>query len=150
MAGAGRELIPGWVRVLVIARDRGRCRYCGVVPVGPRRRRLDHVHPVFRGGQSDLANLFLACSTCNSAKSSRLDVVPMPLAELVGIDEGRAPERPPLHRTKGTKYPDRATLVCFCCARDRATRTRPRRRRPTTAAIASTESQHAEAPDRSC
>jgi len=94
----------------VIARDRGRCRYCGVVPVGSRRRQLDHVHPVFRGGQSDLANLVLACSTRNSAKSSRLDVVPMPLKELVDIDESRAPERPPLHRTTGTRTLSRDQL----------------------------------------
>lgn len=202
MAGAARELIPGWVRVLVIARDRGRCRYCGVVPVGSRRRQLDHVHPVFRGGQADLANLVLACSTCNSAKSSRVDVVPMPLAELVEFDEGRAPERPPLHRPRGTRDlsrdqlrawaaagqrlhaaaqrrltdryplgsltrcdtcheeflvgitgrldPARATLTCFCCARDRTTQTRPRRRRPTADAGATTDSQHQEGPARSC
>jgi len=103
MGGAAREPIPGWVRVLVIERHRGRCRYRGAVPAGLRRRQLDHVHPVFRGGQSDLANLVLACSTCNSAKSSRLDVVPMPLAELVDIDHGRAPERSPLHRPTGTR-----------------------------------------------
>lgn len=119
MAGAAREPVPGWVRVLVIDRDRGRCRYCGAVPAGPRRRQLDHVHPVFRGGQGDLANLVLACSTCNSAKSSRVDVVPMPLAELIDIDEGRAPQRPPLRRSKGTRDLPRDQLQEWAAAGQR-------------------------------
>lgn len=118
MAGEVRESIPGWLRGAVIARDRGRCRYCGAMPVG-RRRHLDHVRPVFRGGRTEVSNLVVACSACNSAKSARLDVFPMSLAELVDIDDGRAPERPRLRRTKGTRDLSRAQLRAWAATGQR-------------------------------
>lgn len=74
---------------------------------------------MFRGGRSDPANLVLTCSTCNGAKSARLDVVPGPLAELVDIDEGRAPERPPRHRTRGTRDLSRVQLRAWAAVGQR-------------------------------
>lgn len=97
-----RESIPGSVRAAVIARDRGRCRFCKAVLVRRRRRQLDHVRPVFRGGRSGVSNRVVAGSACNSAKSARVGVFAMSVAELVDIDEGRAPERPQPCRSSGT------------------------------------------------
>jgi len=89
------------------------------VPVGPRRLQLDHVRPVFRGGRSELANTVLTCSIYNSAKSALLYVVLMPLTELVDIDESRAPQRPRLHRTRGTRDLSRVQLRAWAAVRQR-------------------------------
>lgn len=52
-------------RDLVVSRDQGRCRYCHVyAPAGP----LDHVVPHVVGGPTNVANLVLACVSCNSSK----------------------------------------------------------------------------------
>lgn len=61
--GLGRKL-----RQTVIARDAGRCRYCGCVPVETH---IDHVRPVSRGGRSVIENLVVACAPCNLAKGAK-------------------------------------------------------------------------------
>lgn len=50
----------------VLARDGGRCAYCG----GPATS-LDHVVPRSRGGQHVWENVVAACSRCNHAKADR-------------------------------------------------------------------------------
>jgi len=110
MSARKRAPIPAPLRRAVIARDRGRCRYCGIVPTKRGPLHVDHVRPVFLGGLSDYDNLVVACGTCNGAKSSRADVVPMPLDELVAITEGRAPERPQVRRMQRSRYLDRDDL----------------------------------------
>jgi len=94
MSARERTPISAPLRRAVIDRDRdrGRCRYCGIVPDKRRPLHLDHVRPVFLGGLSDYDNLVVGCGTCNGAKSSRTDVVQMPLADLVAIAEGHAPD----------------------------------------------------------
>lgn len=81
--------------------------------------KFDHVRPVFRGGRSEPANLVVACRTCNRSKSALLDVVPGPLAELVDIDESRAPQRPRLHRTRGTRDVSRVQLRAWAAVGQR-------------------------------
>jgi len=52
----------------VIARDGEVCRYCGTTS-GPFQ--LDHIHPRALGGSDDMANLAVACPTCNNRKRAK-------------------------------------------------------------------------------
>lgn len=52
----------------VIARDGEVCRYCGTTD-GPFQ--LDHIHPRALGGSDDMANLAVACPTCNNRKGAK-------------------------------------------------------------------------------
>lgn len=58
-------------RYLCYERDDYTCRYCGrhrlQLQVGEHLV-IDHVHPVARGGSSDISNLVTACSTCNQGR----------------------------------------------------------------------------------
>lgn len=63
-----RGPITAQVRRDVMARDGGRCIYCGDEG-GPFH--LDHKVPVSKGGLSVLSNLFVACRGCNLSKGSR-------------------------------------------------------------------------------
>ncbi len=62
-----RPLIPGYVRRLVVVRDRYRCRHCG----SPFKLQLDHVVPYSWGGLSNPSNLQVLCKTCNRRKGAR-------------------------------------------------------------------------------
>jgi len=48
------------LRRAVLARDGGRCRYCGRVA-----RQADHIIPRKRGGADALENLVACCAPCN-------------------------------------------------------------------------------------
>lgn len=50
----------------VLARDRGRCMYCGAAATS-----LDHVVPRSRGGLHAWENVVAACGRCNHAKADR-------------------------------------------------------------------------------
>ncbi|HEY3243467.1 MAG TPA: HNH endonuclease signature motif containing protein [Phycisphaerae bacterium] len=56
----------------VAARAGGRCEYCHApqILIG-QAFHIDHILPQSRGGRSESANLCLACSHCNIAKSGR-------------------------------------------------------------------------------
>lgn len=65
----GREPMPPSLRVAIIERDGGVCRYCGDEPETPH---IDHIVPVVRGGGNDEDNLCVACPSCNLSKGSKL------------------------------------------------------------------------------
>jgi hypothetical protein len=54
------------LRLIVFARDNYTCTYCGT-NIGPFH--CDHILPVRRGGNNDLANLATACARCNLSKN---------------------------------------------------------------------------------
>jgi len=54
----------------VYARDRGRCQYCHA-HVPRHAATYDHVTPRSRGGQTNWANIVIACLPCNQRKGAR-------------------------------------------------------------------------------
>jgi 5-methylcytosine-specific restriction endonuclease McrA len=62
--------IPGYLRTLVFAADRGRCVYCGNPCLLPGQRQVDHFRPWSQGGMTSLGNLLTLCATHNSVKSN--------------------------------------------------------------------------------
>ena len=60
------------LRFQVFERDAFRCRYCGKGPTDGVDIEIDHVQPVSKGGQDEIANLVTACWKCNNGKSNRL------------------------------------------------------------------------------
>lgn len=67
VAPPGRRPISTALRSAVFSRDGKICAYCGETE-GPFE--IDHIHPVSRGGTDDLANLAVACFSCNRGKSN--------------------------------------------------------------------------------
>lgn len=67
-AAVRRERIPEEVRVLVWARDEGRCVRCGA----DEDLQFDHVIPVARGGGNAQENIQILCGNCNRLKSDRI------------------------------------------------------------------------------
>jgi 5-methylcytosine-specific restriction endonuclease McrA len=63
--GSGRPSL----RERIIARDEGRCAYCGEVFPEPQLT-IDHVEPRMRGGDQSEGNLVTACRACNTRKGS--------------------------------------------------------------------------------
>lgn len=57
-------------RMIVYARDDGRCRYCGE-PIALEDAHVDHVVPRRHDGSDGLMNLVLACAPCNLRKGGR-------------------------------------------------------------------------------
>ena len=53
------------IRRQVIARDGNKCSYCGCETD---KIAIDHIVPLYQGGTSDLSNLTVACTPCNSSK----------------------------------------------------------------------------------
>lgn len=67
-----RSKVTAGVRAKVLARDRYRCRHCGIsVDLGAVLH-IDHIIPISKGGTSDLGNLQTLCQTCNLGKSNSL------------------------------------------------------------------------------
>lgn len=59
------------VRSRVMERDEFRCRRCGAgAEHGPLV--VDHIHPVSRGGRSEMENMQTLCRLCNTGKGARL------------------------------------------------------------------------------
>lgn len=52
----------------LVARDGEVCSHCGATSD----LHIDHIHPVSKGGDNDLANLQLLCADCNIRKSDRV------------------------------------------------------------------------------
>lgn len=64
------------LKAAVCKRDKNRCRYCGAlvnwrVRNTPDSGTYDHVTPLSQGGLNTLANLVVACRSCNSRKGGR-------------------------------------------------------------------------------
>lgn len=57
---------PAWSRPGVIARDDGRCGYCGTQATT-----VDHITPRSRGGRNTWKNTVAACGPCNQRKGDR-------------------------------------------------------------------------------
>jgi hypothetical protein len=99
---------PRWARSTVdlrpaiLERDRGLCRYCGGAPTVVE---IDHVWPVARGGRTTMANCVSACPTCNRAKGSRTDWVPLAVSDLPAVGE----PLPPM-KTRPRKFKTKAQL----------------------------------------
>ena len=58
------------MRRRVFDRDAGQCQYCGVL-VAFNRAHIDHVHPWYHGGETELRNLVTSCRDCNMRKSTQ-------------------------------------------------------------------------------
>jgi 5-methylcytosine-specific restriction endonuclease McrA len=73
MASAERDRGATWkrLRAAVMARDGGRCVWCGA-PAS----HADHVVPRSMGGPDTLANLVAACRACNLARGARIGPPP--------------------------------------------------------------------------
>lgn len=56
------------IRMAIIQRDQGMCRYCGKFPEIPQ---VDHKIPKSRGGPNTETNLVTSCKSCNSRKHDR-------------------------------------------------------------------------------
>lgn len=63
-----RERIPEEVRILVWARDEGRCVRCGAED----ELQFDHVIPVAKGGGNAQENIQILCGSCNRSKSDHI------------------------------------------------------------------------------
>lgn len=62
------------LRVVVIGRANNRCEYCQLpAQFQISGFEIDHIRPRSRGGQTDLANLALACPHCNAHKWAHTD-----------------------------------------------------------------------------
>jgi 5-methylcytosine-specific restriction endonuclease McrA len=66
-----RSKVNPRLRSEVLERDGFRCRRCGSgVDHGPLV--VDHVHPISRGGKTEMGNLQTLCHLCNTGKAARL------------------------------------------------------------------------------
>lgn len=61
---------PARVKVILNARDRGKCASCGtdISMELQAEQQIDHMFPISKGGCNDMVNLQLLCSTCNLKK----------------------------------------------------------------------------------
>ena len=66
--------MPHRLYVVVAARARHQCEYCLAPEVAFNLEfEVDHVIPIARGGTDDLANLALACRSCNARKGTSVE-----------------------------------------------------------------------------
>lgn len=66
-----RKAITKKIRFEVFKRDSFKCQYCGRSAPDVLLR-VDHIHPVAKGGDNEIINLITACFDCNSGKSDVL------------------------------------------------------------------------------
>lgn len=66
---AKRKALSKRVRFEVFKRDSFKCQYCGKAAPDVVLR-VDHIHPVSKGGENELLNLITACVDCNAGKSN--------------------------------------------------------------------------------
>jgi 5-methylcytosine-specific restriction enzyme A len=59
--------IPEYVRDYVLKRDNYKCKQCSKTS----NLHIDHLKPLAKGGENDLSNLQILCSSCNLAKGSK-------------------------------------------------------------------------------
>lgn len=83
-----REPISKKLRFEVFKRDVFKCQYCGSEP-SKVVLEIDHIHPVSKGGKSNIDNLITACFDCNRGKKDiSLTLSPQNTAEkLYAIQE---------------------------------------------------------------
>lgn len=65
--------IPQKLRQKVIERAKECCEYCQTQMQVVVELQVDHIHPVSKGGMTELDNLCLACSSCNLSKGAFLE-----------------------------------------------------------------------------
>ncbi len=67
--------IPLGLRYDVLRRDRFKCVLCGASPATDPTCTLhiDHIRPLSRGGETDLHNLRVLCSQCNTGKTNKVE-----------------------------------------------------------------------------
>lgn len=65
---AGRRFAPGWMRQLILTRDKYHCRYCGT-EVTNETANIDHVVP-WPEGMTIIENLATCCRNCNEKKKT--------------------------------------------------------------------------------
>lgn len=61
-------------RLKAYGKTDGKCYYCGIefhLPPMRGQFTIDHIHPVSKGGTSDLNNLVPACRDCNNIKKNK-------------------------------------------------------------------------------
>jgi 5-methylcytosine-specific restriction endonuclease McrA len=63
-----RKKITRSVRTAIIARDGGKCVYCGAKGTKRKPLTLDHVIPHSQGGADNATNLVTACGDCNNER----------------------------------------------------------------------------------
>lgn len=56
-------------RIKVYEKCQGHCAYCGCT-LEYKDMQVDHVKPVYRGGEDDISNMLPACRSCNHYKST--------------------------------------------------------------------------------
>ncbi len=78
-----RKALTKKMRFEVLKRDSFTCQYCGA-KAPDALMRIDHIHPVAKGGTNDILNLITSCFECNAGKSDRL------LSDDAVIDKQRA------------------------------------------------------------
>lgn len=67
---AGDTPTPHEIGAILCSQD-ARCIYCAMLIAPSVRFDIDHKTPVSRGGSNDIANLQIACPTCNMKKQSK-------------------------------------------------------------------------------
>ena len=77
VAWVDREYWPAWAKRALMARERGKCAWCGVdftqeLDGDPQ---IDHIVALARGGTNDLVNLQYYCADCNRRKSANEEPV---------------------------------------------------------------------------
>lgn len=86
-----REYIPASLRRLVEQDAGGQCGYC-LTPQAyfSLALEVEHIIPLCRGGQTERANLWLACATCNRFKGAQTDALDPATARTVRLFNPRA------------------------------------------------------------
>ena len=69
MAIPKRRKLSKEERMKVYEKCQGHCAYCGCT-LEYKDMQVDHVKPVYRGGEDDISNMLPACRSCNHYKST--------------------------------------------------------------------------------
>ena len=78
--------IPRALRIAVLERDQGRCRYCNLQQIGQVATfHIDHVIPRSRGGATALPNLVLQCPWCSLHKSNKVEAIDPETGDVVPL-----------------------------------------------------------------
>lgn len=64
-----RAKIPKEIRMIVYDLYKGHCAYCGK-PIEYKDMQIDHLKPIYLGGEDKLYNYMPACRACNFRKST--------------------------------------------------------------------------------
>jgi hypothetical protein len=96
-----RAEVTPQLRMAIIKRDRGMCRYCTIRPKW-QNIEIDHVRPVVSGGKSTMENCVTACRTCNQRKGWSLRWVPVPLDKMPAVPCVDALATGPAKKSKNT------------------------------------------------